>query len=98
MVHITEDGSHVHSWPTGKWRHCFQRYGHFVLIAARSETDYLVKSTASLMPYSEFHFEHSHELYFPDASNLSQVLNAAINYVKVEWNEAHRREVEALLH
>jgi len=90
VSYINEHGNAEFHWPNGKWTESLQKHGHFLLMSCKSEKDFVVKSTASLMPYSTFHFEPSRELYFPNSENLTEVLNAAIHYCKIEFHEPHR--------
>jgi len=67
------------------------------MMSARSEHDFVIKSSAALLPYSTCAFEESKELYFPDVNNINQLLNCAIHYCNIEFNEKHRRDIESLI-
>jgi len=67
------------------------------MMSARSEHDFIIKSSAALLPYSSVSFEESKELYFPDLSNITQLLNASIHYCNIEFNEKHRHDIESLI-
>lgn len=90
VVHYSEGDKAVYRWPDGKWRQNFLHLGHFVMVSCRSENDFIVKSSASLLPYSSLSFKPSQELWYPDPNNISQLLNTAIHYTSIEFNEKHR--------
>mmetsp|Transcript_17283 Transcript_17283/g.16933 ORF Transcript_17283/g.16933 Transcript_17283/m.16933 type:complete len:523 (-) Transcript_17283:420-1988(-) len=75
-----------------------QEYGHFVLICCRSEEDYIVKSSSSLLPYSYIKFDAEKKLFFPNSEEISEVLDAAAYWLKIDHNETTRREVETMMH
>lgn len=84
--------------PNGKWRQKIQEYGHFILITCKSEENYIVKSSASLLPYCYNDFKIERNLFFPDQAKLDEVLNAAAYWLQIDHHEETRREIESHLH
>lgn len=93
-----KDGKAEYTIPNGKWRQKIQEYGHFILICCRSEEDYIVKSSSALLPYSYTNFEVKKRLFFPNSEEISEVLDAAAYWLKIDHNETTRREVESMMH
>lgn len=96
IVYISE-GVAQYKYPDGNWRKNFQHLGHFAMMSAWSEHDFIIKSSAALLPYSSVTFEESKELYYPDVNNITQLLNAAIHYCNIDFNEKHRHDIESLI-
>lgn len=61
-----KDGKAKFTIPNGKWRQKVQEFGHFVLISCKSEENYILKSSASLLPYSYNTFTSNRQLFFPE--------------------------------
>ena len=66
------------------------------MMTCRSKFDFIVKSTVSLLPFymSCAVYENQPCLYAPDPENKEEVINAALHYLKKDFNEDHRRVVE----
>ena len=47
-----KEGLSLFTMPNGKWRQNMQKYGHFVMVSCQSKENYVLKSSASLEPYS----------------------------------------------
>ena len=84
--------------PNGKWRQKIQEYGHFILISCKSEENYILKSSASLLPYSYNEFTIERSLFFPNQSKIDEILNAAAYWLQIDHHEETRRELEGYLH
>ena len=98
IYYVNKDGNATFTIPSGKWRQKIQDHGHFLLISCKSEENYIVKSSASLLPYSYYSFKDDRKLYFPNRDDLKEVLDAAANWLQIDHDEATRRELEGYFH
>lgn len=93
-----KDGKSQYAIPNGKWRQKIQEYGHFILISCKSEENYILKSSASLLPYSYSDFKAEKRLFFPTPSKLNEILDAAAYWLKIDHHEVTRRQIESYMH
>lgn len=98
IYYENKDGVPQYAIPNGKWRQKIQEFGHFLLISCKSEENYILKSSASLLPYSFNEFTITRELSFPSKDKIKEILDAAVYWLQIDHHEVTRREVEALLH
>jgi phosphomannomutase/cytidine deaminase len=96
IYYENKNGQGQYTIPNGKWRQ--KNSDYFILISCKSEENYILKSSASLVPYSYNEFTIEAKLFFPNKDNLKEVLNAAAYWLQIDHDETTRREVEALMH
>jgi len=73
---------------------------HFLLISCKSESNFTLKTTASLLtaavlpPLSSQNYA---KLNFPNASDPKAILDSALYWTHIDFNEESKKDIEALL-
>jgi len=98
IYYENKDGVPQYSIPNGKWRQKIQEFGHFILISCKSEENYILKSSSSLLPYSYNTFTIERKLFFPAQDKIKEVLDSAAYWLQIDHHEVTRRQIEALMH
>ena len=82
--------------PCGVCRQVMIEYGYFPVIACRSTTNYIIKTTSSLLPYATRLYTLHPNLFFPNYE-LQNVLESAHYYLNTDFYDKTRAEVEELI-
>ena len=93
-VHISKSGMSAYGMPCGLCRQTLVEFGFFPVISCKSETNYIVKTTSSYLPYALRAFASNDSVFFPDANKIPEVLDAAHYYLTTDFGSETRADVE----
>jgi len=96
-VYIKAKNYDLYPTPCGMCRQIMAEFGYFPIICCKAPQTFIVKSVASMLPYTFRHLECPKYIYAPDPKDLNQVIDAAQYWLQMDPDIKTRQEVERWL-
>ncbi len=93
-IHIKAKNFPFYPMPCGMCRQVMLEFGYFPIICCKSPTSFIVKTVASMLPYSFRHLEPPSYIYTPNPKDLNEIIDSVEYWMQMDPNPDTRKQVE----